>query len=300
MEPNSGVKNRLLEILNGADFTRNNGSLRLTSLGGGSINSCFRVAGDSGAQWFCKLNSAQAFPGLFEKEKQGLDFLRSQGIIRIPETIACGEAEGQQFLLLEWIEPGPPTEAFWRSFGESMAHLHRVSHHSFGYEIHNYMGALPQQNTYTDNWPEFFIRQRLEPQLKLAFDKGLIETGVLRQSVLRKFEGLYKALPSIFPDEPPALLHGDCWSGNFLCDGTSNAVLIDPAVYFGNRGMDLAMTKLFGGFAPAFYEAYHHHYPLPAGYREQWAVCNLYPLLIHLNLFGKSYLGDILHTIERF
>ena len=113
-------------------------------------------------------------------------------------------------------------------------------------------------------------------------------------------ENLYRQLPNIFAPESPALQHGDLWSGNFLCDDQSMPVLIDPAIYFGHRSIDLGMTTLFGGFERAFYESYHNSYPLAHNHKEQWEVCNLYPLLIHLNLFGKSYLGDIFRTIQRY
>ncbi len=165
----------------------------------------------------------------------------------------------------------------------------------FGLDHDNYMGSLPQQNTQSPVWTNFFIRCRLEPQVRLAVEKGLLET-----SALRHFERLYQALPAIFPEEAPSLLHGDLWSGNFLCDENSRPVLIDPAVYFGHRSMDLAMTTLFGGFEKSFYESYAYHFPFPANYRELWEICNLYPLLIHLNLFGESYRRKILYTIQRF
>jgi fructosamine-3-kinase len=115
-----------------------------------------------------------------------------------------------------------------------------------------------------------------------------------------KLEKLYTRLSSIFNEEPPALLHGDLWSGNFLCNKNSEPVVIDPAVYYGHRSTDLAMTTLFGGFHESFYEAYHFHFPLPTNYLEQWDVCNLYPLLIHLHLFGKSYLPNIENILQQF
>jgi fructosamine-3-kinase len=205
--------------------------------------------------------------------------------------------------------------------------------HPFGLGHNNYIGSLPQSNTPSADWTSFFINQRLQPQLKLSVDQGLLDP-----SAVRKFEALYQVLPEIFAEDrssqpfghPPGLLHGDLWSGNILCDENSQPVLIDPAVYYGHPGMDLAMTTLFGGFGPGFYEAYNHHYPFSANYRQQWEICNLYPLLVHLNLFGVvsgkgagpkdspfsesidvgpsvsssvttfSYLGNILRTIQRF
>ena len=165
----------------------------------------------------------------------------------------------------------------------------------FGLDHSNYMGALRQDNTPSDRFVDFFIHRRLQPQVGLAVKEGLLD-----HSAVAHFERLYTRLPDIFPVEPPSLLHGDLWSGNFLADESGEPVLIDPAVYYGHRSIDLAMTTLFGGFARPFYESYAYHYPFPPNFQEQWDICNLYPLLVHLNLFGQSYLGKILHTIRRF
>ena len=216
-------------------------------------------------------------------------------MIRVPETLACLQADGHQFLLLEWIDQGPRTPAFWRLFGEQLAALHHQTAPTFGLGHNNYMGSLSQDNTPTGDWVDFFIRRRLEPQVQLAVQRDLLDNAAIGQ-----FRRLYLRLPELFPPEPPALLHGDLWSGNFLCDTGGRPVLIDPAVYYGHRSVDLAMTTLFGGFEPPFYEAYHHHYPFPPDFRRQWDICNLYPLLVHLNLFGRSYLSQILHTIRSY
>jgi len=262
-------------------------------VGGGSINQTYRLWVGPDSSYFCKMNDMATFPGLFEKEKHGLERLAAVGTMRVPGVIACDSLSDKQFLLLEWIESGTRSENFWKRFGESLAMLHQASHPFFGLEEDNYMGALPQSNRPHRSWCEFLIEERFEPQLALAIRAQLIEPHHARQ-----FEQLYQKLDDIFPVTAPSLLHGDLWSGNFLCDANGNATLIDPAVYFGHPAMDLGMTGMFGGFDPAFYEAYHYYSPLPSNYREQWEVCRLYPLLIHLNLFGKSYLPDILHTIQ--
>jgi Fructosamine-3-kinase len=141
----------------------------------------------------------------------------------------------------------------------------------------------------------FFVRRRLQPQIEIARVNQL-----LHAKHLTAFENLYHELGNIFNNEQPSLLHGDLWSGNFMCDQNSGPVLIDPAVYFGHRSMDLAMTTLFGGFERSFYESYNHHFPFPNNYDEQWDVCNLYPLLIHLNLFGSGYLSQIENILRKF
>ena len=286
----------LQQVLSGVTGGKNAESLFYRPVGGGSINEAFLVYTKFNKRWFCKFNDAARFPGLFVKEAGGLSLLRRQGGMRVPEVVACSEMDDRQILVLEWIEEGPRSPVFWKLFGEQVARLHQVTHDSFGLEENNYMGALPQENTPVAAWVDFFIRRRLEPQIRLAADRGLLDPAAIRH-----FERLYPALPGIFGEpEAPSLLHGDLWSGNFLCDNSGHPVLIDPAVYYGHRSMDLAMTTLFGGFEQAFYDSYAYHYPLPANYQEQWDIANLYPLLIHLNLFGKSYLRNILHTIQRF
>ncbi|WP_205513305.1 fructosamine kinase family protein [Longitalea arenae] len=268
--------------------------LHFTPLGGGSINHTYRI-NSPGKKFLCKINKFSSFPGMFEAEQAGLELLASQQVIRIPQVIATGRTGDNQVLLLEWIEQGLRTEAFWTAFGEQLAALHHVQQKQFGLPTDNYMGALPQCNEPAASWVDFFIQKRLQPQVKLAVDHHLLEPALAS-----RFEKLYQQLPAIFPAEPASLLHGDLWSGNFLCDEQQRPVLIDPAVYYGHRSMDLAMTTLFGGFDRLFYESYQYHFSLPANYLQQWEVCNLYPLLIHLNLFGKSYLADIVNTIRRY
>jgi len=270
-------------------------TLAIHPVGGGSINSCSKVVTDRGDTFFLKENDSARYPGLFQKEKEGLEYLQHPEIFRIPDVIAAWEQDNRQWLLLEWIEEGLKTESFWKMFGENLAAMHRVTRYGFGFQEDNFMGALPQQNPLTEAWTDFFICHRMQPQADLARAKGLLDSRAIAL-----FESLYKKLDSIFTEEAPSLLHGDLWSGNFMCDRFSRPVLIDPAVYFGHRNMDLAMTTLFGGFDKTFYESYHYHFPLPGNYREQWDICNLYPLLIHLNLFGAGYLQDILHTLNRY
>ncbi|HEX6426905.1 MAG TPA: fructosamine kinase family protein [Niastella sp.] len=269
-------------------------SLQCTPVGGGSINETYRITVGK-RSFFCKINSLAKFPSLFACEQKGLELLAQQGIIRVPQVAVCGHAGNEQILIMEWIEQGLKTDAFWETFGEQLAALHHITGPQFGLDSNNYMGALPQNNEPADNWIDFFIHQRLQPQVKLAVDHALLEPVHMHL-----FEKLYQQLGAVFPVEPAVLLHGDLWSGNFLCDDKGKPVLIDPAVYYGHRNIDIAMTTLFGGFDALFYESYQYHYPLPANYRQQWEVCNLYPLLIHLNLFGKSYLADILNTIRRY
>jgi fructosamine-3-kinase len=276
-------------------------SLQFHPIGGGSINDTCQVKINNNIKFFLKLNSVTKYPSLFEKEKNGLQFLGKQKIIHTASVIASDVVNDQQVLVLEWIESGLKTEQFWKQFGEQLAALHRQTWPGsngktlFGFAEDNYMGTLSQMNTQKGNWTDFFIHFRLQPQINLAIEKKLI-----RAKHIVAFENLYSRLISIFNDENSSLLHGDLWSGNFMCNENSLPVLIDPAVYYGHRSMDLAMTTLFGGFDKLFYESYNYHFPFPGNYDVQWEVCNLYPLLIHLNLFGSSYLGQIENILRKF
>lgn len=263
-------------------------------MGGGSINEAYRVRNGE-ETYFCKVNSATKFPQLFQGEKRGLELIEGQGILRTPRVLGLVEKDERQLLLMEWIEPGERTTAFWTRFGEQLAQLHRITREQHGLEEDNYMGSVPQRNTPATSWTAFFREHRLVPLVEECRRRNLLHS---RHE--QSFEKLYQRLRGIFEEEKPSLLHGDLWSGNFMCDANSRPVLIDPAVYFGHRSMDLGMTTLFGGFRQPFYEAYHHHYPFPSNYEEQWSVCNLYPLLIHLLLFGSSYRGQVEEIIERY
>lgn len=267
---------------------------RGTPVGGGSINDAYRLDTDHGA-FFVKTNSADRFPSLFEAEADGLERLRKAAAIRVPEVIATGEDHDDAYLLLEHIGSSARKADFWEDFGRSLARLHQHSSDRFGLERANYIGSLKQVNTPHLEWSNFFLHCRLEPQVELARNKQRIGMG----DVLR-FERLYSKLASLFPKEAPALLHGDLWSGNFLTGAHGEPVLIDPAVYYGHREMDLAMTKLFGGFDAEFYAAYHAEQPLEQGWEERMDLCNLYPLLVHVNLFGGGYAAQVQALLKRF
>jgi protein-ribulosamine 3-kinase len=269
--------------------------IEFSSISGGSINETCRINGE-GQEWFCKINSATKFPQLFEKESKGLKLLSTCRQIRVPDLIDCFEEGGKQVLILEWIREGERTENFWKQFGKSLAALHCIREDQFGLAFDNYMGSVPQNNQRSPNWVDFFIHQRLLPLVNHCVDSKLLSV-----KHRNNFEVLFRKLPSIFNgEEKPSLLHGDLWSGNFMCDENSKPVLIDPAVYFGHPSVDLGMTTLFGGFHPYFYEAYQYHHALPSNYQQQWQVSNLYPLLIHLHLFGQSYLPQINETLKQF
>jgi fructosamine-3-kinase len=261
---------------------------------GGSINEAFQIKTNFGS-YFLKYNNASRFPQMFEKEAKGLSLLRSAGEIYIPEVIYHAETGRDAFLLLEFIDSANQIEIFWEDFGKRLAKLHNHKGDRFGLDHDNYMGSLHQFNNFHDNWIEFFIHERLERQIKLAR-----ENGAIGRNDVSAFERLYKRLDEIFPETLPSLIHGDLWSGNFIVNGKGAACLIDPAVYYGHPEIDIAMSRLFGGFDIRFYESYIEYNPLEKGWEKRLDIYNLYPLMVHVNLFGGSYLGSVQEIIGRF
>ena len=261
-------------------------------VGGSCINQTYKISTTTN-DFFCKINSASKFPHLFLKEQNGLALLAKQKLIKLPDVMESCLFEDHQILILEWIKEGIPNQDFWKTFGKQLAALHQVKREQFGLSEDNYMGSVPQSNKNHSSWISFFVEERLMPLVKLCSDS-------LSSSHVKQFEVLYQKLPGIFDNDKPSLLHGDLWSGNFMCNDKNQPALIDPAVYFGHPSVDLGMTTLFGGFDRSFYDAYHYHSPLPPNYKQQWQACNLYPLLIHLHLFGKSYLRQIEQTLADF
>lgn len=258
-----------------------------TSVSGGCINDCFHIDTSAGT-FFLKYNDAAAFPNMFKAEAYGLQLLRDSNALPVPEVKFYGEANGYSFLMLEWIDGEIRRKNFWEQFGRSLAKLHKASDATFGLDNDNYIGSLKQSNTKHQDWKSFFMTERIQPQLKLAVDKNLVDFSTIKQ-----FEKLFDSYDKLIPQEKPALLHGDLWNGNFLVNKNGSAALIDPAVYFGHREMDLAMTKLFGGFDSEFYHAYEEAFPLQKGFEKRIDIHNLYPLLVHVNLFGGGYVGQV-------
>ena len=271
-----------------------NGITSAKLLSGGCINDCLVVYASSGS-YFIKYNLTDKYPGMFEAEEKGLELLRNADCIQIPEVIYQGISGIYSFLVLEYIEAGQQKANFWDNFGKNLARLHSVSNSSFGLDHDNYIGSLPQKNKTHASWDEFMAVQRFQPLVKQSFDLGL-----LGHEDIRGFDRLIGKLRNLIPEEDPSLLHGDLWSGNYITASNGEACLIDPAVYFGHREMDIAMTKLFGGFSPAFYLSYNEEYPLEKGWEKRLEMNQLYPLLVHLILFGASYAGQIRYILKSF
>ncbi len=257
------------------------------TVGGGCISKAYQIKSDDGRCWFlkCGANANE----IYEKEARGLEELRKSACIVIPKVALCEN----DYLLLEWIEPGARSKHFFEKFGESLSLMHRFVHTSFGFKEDNYLGNAVQPNQPTlgeeRDWKQFYWNKRLLYQLKWAEKQGCASKELIHLFVLLE-ERYYKIMQN--SENIPVLLHGDLWSGNYLVGKQGEPVLIDPAVYYGNREAELAMTKLFGGFDQSFYEAYEASYPLPDGYEERENLYKLYHVLNHLNLFGSSYLRE--------
>ncbi|GGB86047.1 aminoglycoside phosphotransferase [Flavobacterium suaedae] len=282
---------QLVNILeNDFDFKVNN----LSTVHGGSINSAYLIDTTKG-NYFLKVNDTHKYPQLFEKEANGLKTLQETSTFYIPKVIGYGNNEESQYLLLEWIEEGKPEKNTWQNFGEKLAFMHKQSEKSFGFAEDNYLGTYIQQNTLNKNWGEFYGLHRIMPMIKLIYQQGKIDTNTVKAA-----ENFCKELNNIFPVEQPALLHGDLWSGNFIITKSGDAALIDPAIYYGHREMDIAMSKLFGGFSPEFYAAYNNTYVLEKGWEKRLPYAQLYPLLFHAWAFGGNYVTSCKQIVDQF
>lgn len=285
-------------------------------VGGGDINRAYRLTLSDGTELFAKANASSLLP-MFEAEAEGLAAMRATGAIGVADVLAIGldPAEfGQDaaFLLLRWMDSGSRRADFWEVFAEELAAMHAADTSfvfagkdgavavsgtpRYGFSIDNYIGSTPQINTPKESWVDFFRECRLHPQVRWAYD-----TGYLERSAMRQADSVMERLDSLLPEpDHPSLLHGDLWGGNFMTGPDGKAWLIDPATYVGHREADLAMTELFGGFAPAFYTAYRSIAHIDPEYDDRRDLYNLYHLLNHVNLFGYSYVGSVLRTLDRF
>jgi len=261
---------------------------------GGCINNGGKVVVGR-KDFFVKWNDRSRYPGMFQAEAKGLHILGASETLRIPEVIHVGEEGSFQYLLLEYIDDGRRSPDFWESFGRGLAKMHKHSAPRFGLDHNNFIGSLPQDNCESGSWIEFFIERRLRSQLAIA-----LQNNGLNKSAASDFDKLFAKLNSLLPDERPSLLHGDLWGGNLMIADNGEACLIDPAVYYGHREVDLAMTQLFGGFDSVFFESYNEEFPLLPGYRERLDLYNLYPLLVHVNLFGGGYAAQVMSVLRRF
>ena len=256
-------------------------------VGGGDISAAWRIG-----NIFLKTGPDNSFD-MFEAEAEGLRELDAARVIRVPEVLACSAVGSNAYLATEWIEFDKATQATERLLGEQLAAMHHRGKDRFGWHRDNTIGLTPQHNDWGDDWVDFFRRHRLEFQLQLAEQNGF--GGELQMEGRR----LSDNLDSLFGGYKPAasLLHGDLWGGNWAATN-GQPVIFDPAVYYGDRESDIAMTQLFGGFGRNFYAAYQESWPMEEGREDRLKLYQLYHVVNHLNLFGSTYLGRALQLIR--
>ena len=266
---------------------------------GGDINAAYLIILSDGRRVFLKENTG-ANAAFFRAEREGLTAIKKTEAIRVPEVLDAGILEDRAYLMMEYLEAAPAKPDLWERFGRQLARMHMADASGwtpggrFGFPGDNFIGAGAQKNDVRERWIDFFRECRLEVQFKRA-EQYFDAAG--RKRVLRLLERLDGYLTE---PEQPSLLHGDLWGGNFVTGPDGYAWLIDPAVYVGHDEADLAMTELFGGFSPVFYDSYREVNALMPGYAERRDLYNLYHLLNHLNLFGPGYLGSVMRIVQRF
>ncbi|MEM6714378.1 MAG: fructosamine kinase family protein [Cyanobacteria bacterium P01_C01_bin.147] len=250
------------------------------SISGGSINQAFRIT-DGDRDYFLKLNQAAQY-AMFEAEALGLREMAETQTIRVPKPICWGTAERSCYIVMEYLPLGNSSRDSWYQMGQDLAAMHRVtSDRGFGWQRNNTIGDTPQKNPWTVDWVEFFVEHRLRYQFQLADRRG----------TFRRQEELLAAVPTLLASHTPepSLVHGDLWSGNASVTADATPVILDPATYYGDREVDIAMSELFGRFPQPFYDGYDAAYALESGYETRKILYNLYHILNHFNLFGGGY-----------
>jgi fructosamine-3-kinase len=250
------------------------------SIGGGCINQGYAVS-NTQHTYFVKINQA-SYSTMFSAEALGLQQMYDTHTIRVPKPLCWGTASNNCYLVMEWLDIGSGGNKAWEQMGQKLAAMHKVKQNRFGWNVNNTIGSTTQINTWTDSWIEFYTEHRLGYQFKLGCRKG----GKFPAS-----EELLAAIPELLAghEVQPSLVHGDLWGGNAGCTSDGTPVIFDPATYYGDREVDIAMTELFGGFSPAFYRGYNEVFPLDSGYEQRKVLYNLYHIVNHFNLFGGSY-----------
>jgi len=294
---NTTLKATLLQYIQSELGRIQNKSVQITACQqvlGGDINSTYVITTNE-ANYFVKLNTI-AFAGMLQKEKEELQLLRTANtILKIPEPILHGTCQEQSFLLMEYLEKGTESKLLWQQLATGLAQLHQNTQPYFGLNSHNYIGTIPQNNTIATTWATFYARQRILPLMQQAYDQHKCTKADMQLA-----ERFCNKLSVLMPEELPALLHGDLWSGNRMFTANNEAAIYDPALYYGHREMDIAMTLLFGGFDARFYTTYNEAFPLQEGWRGRMDICQLYPLLVHLILFGGHYYHSVQNILKKY
>jgi len=269
------------------------------SIGGGCINYAYQITAKDGRQYFIKTNHARLEP-MFQVEFDSLIELQQASKkaavtipLQIPQPICYGQTTNTSYLVLEKITMNSHGDQ--RILARALAAQHKINHTQFGWSQDNHIGSSPQKNQCSSHWLHFWREQRLLPQIEMLYEKGYKKTLAPYHQLL--FDNLERLLKYHQPQA--SLLHGDLWSGNFAFNEQGQPVIFDPAIYYGDREADIAMTELFGGFNQSFYQAYNQAWPLETGYQQRKTLYNLYHILNHANLFGSSYLNQAINMIQK-
>ncbi|UJH67157.1 fructosamine kinase family protein [Allomuricauda sp. SCSIO 65647] len=268
---------------------------KICPVSGGDISTAHKVETAHGLYFVKSSNDPNAFP-MYEAEAKGLRQLAATNTIAIPKTHTTGQFEGVSYLVMEFVESKRPSEKDFERLGSKLAELHRTTMPPFfGNDHDNFIGSLPQCNQQHVDWATFYVRERLLPQIKMGWQQNLLSKQQIPSTAK-----MLDVCQNLFGKVTPSLLHGDLWGGNYLIASNGTPYLIDPAVYAGHSAVDLAMSRLFGGFGTSFYEAYHEVIPPHQNQRQCNDVYQLYYLLVHLNLFGSSYRNSVLVLLKQY
>ncbi|WP_303316042.1 fructosamine kinase family protein [Flavivirga abyssicola] len=284
---NNDLKSLLSKILNES-------ITKVSPVHGGDISKAFKIETSNNA-YFLKSNNVSNASNMFQIEAYGLQVIRKTNTIKTPKVLACDTFQNVAFLLMEFIDSKSPSSVDYKNLGYQLAQLHQCTSDSFGLDQDNFIGSLPQSNRQNTTWVDFYTTERLLPQLELAKQKQL-----LSKNECPSIQNIKSTLESLFTNIKPALLHGDLWSGNYLISKDGTPYLIDPAIYYGHHEVDIAMTKLFGGFDTSFYETYSSLFKNDENTSTRIEIYQLYYLLVHLNLFGRSYYGSVSSILKKY
>lgn len=263
------------------------------SVSGGDISESYKIITSKNC-YFLKTNQSPNALLMFQAEAFGLQLIQNSNTIKTPAVLFCNTFKEYSFLILEYIESKSPSSLDFKNLGIKLAELHQTSAETFGLEQSNFIGSLNQSNTLNASWADFYIQERLLPQLQLAKKNGL-----LSESECPTENSIIEKLQELCFNVKPSLLHGDLWSGNYLISKSGLPYLIDPAIYYGHHEVDIAMSKLFGGFGDDFYKAYYNVFPPELNTASRIEIYQLYYLLVHLNLFGKSYYSSVKGILKK-
>ena len=268
-------------------------NIRITShqpVKGGDIADSYALETPSGTLFVKMLEGPNAFE-MLSAEADGLRALENSGALSVPAVHGCKQTHKGAALIMDFIPPSKGSRGSDENLGRGLALLHQSTHEAFGWSRDNFIGKLSQKNTRESDWSSFFARHRLKEQFDMAVHAGLMESRDTPSTDL-----MHERIEGLLPGVVPSLLHGDLWGGNYLISKNNIPYLIDPAVYYGHSEVDLAMSRLFGGFSPVFYDAYHEVRPPLPGIERRSLLYQLYYLLVHLNCFGSSYRSSVLQA----